>query len=115
MTLLLENALTGGAALTGVAGPRAVLGSRSVGARDTAAGAGTSDPDRRAELGDGLAQRGDRQRDADGEHDTRSRQGRAKQPVPPVPLLRRVTVAPERGLKLPVPESAITVTINVCG
>jgi hypothetical protein len=54
----------------------------------------TGDPDDRvAELDEGLAQRGHRQRDADGEYDAGGRQGRAEQPVPPVPRLPRVTAA----------------------
>jgi hypothetical protein len=53
----------------------------------------TGDPDRGAELDEGFPQRGDRQRDADGERGAGGRQGRAEQPVPPVPLLPRVTAA----------------------
>ena len=52
---------------------------------------------------EGLAQRGHRQRDADGEHDAGGRQGRAEQPVPPVPLLPLVTAAP---LRPPAPPRA---------
>ena len=66
------------------------------------------EPDRRAELDEGPAERRDRQGDADGEHGTGSRQGRAEQPVPPVPLLplagalpvlpaARGVPAPDRG------------------
>ena len=85
--------LGGRSTAPGAAGRRADRSTGSVRALNPTAGAVTGDPDRGAELDEGLAQRGHRQRDADGEHGAGGRQGRAEQPVPPVPLLPRVTAA----------------------
>jgi hypothetical protein len=52
------------------------------------------DPDRGAELVEGIAQRRHRQGDADGEHGARGRQRRAEQPLAPVPLTPRAAAGP---------------------
>jgi hypothetical protein len=78
----------GDAAQAGDAGRRIHRAARSFCARGSAAAVGASpDPDRRAELDKGLAQRRHRQGDADGEHRAGRRQARPEQSVPPVPRL----------------------------
>ena len=74
--------------------------------------AGTREPDRGTELDEGLAERRDRQGDADGEHGAGSRQRRAEPTVPPVwllPLAGALRILPAaRGL--PPPDHARQVT-----
>ena len=60
-------------------------------------GARGGNPHRRTELDEGLAQRRQREDDADGEHRAGPGQDRPEQAVPPVPLLRPAAIAPAAG------------------
>src|SRR5262249_52142843 len=67
---------------------RRVLGCRSISIQARSPlGARARDPDCGAEADEGLAERGDRQGDADGEHGAGGRHRRAEPSVPPVSLL----------------------------